>query len=147
MLSCAGAHASGFATYDTGNNSELLTSLPGDDVKRVVFSLDVGTINANDILVVDAETEMTNDTGSPSRLTAQLILGSSASATSGTELDENNNFYITPDMHHGVRVKASVKGFPSGSTSSYVNLVVWGSPGTLTVEQDYGRLQVLKISP
>ncbi len=67
--------------------------------------------------------------------------------TSGTELDENNNFYITPDMHHGVRVKASIKGFTSNSSSTFVNLVVWGSPGLLTVEQDYGRLQVLKITP
>ncbi|HWA92223.1 MAG TPA: hypothetical protein VG889_19450 [Rhizomicrobium sp.] len=146
-MSAGPVHALSFATYDTGNNSELLTSLPGDDVKRVVFSVNVGSVNAGDILVVDAETEMTNDTGSPSRLTAQLILGSSASATTGTELDENNNFYITPDMHHGVRVKASIKGFSSSSSSTYVNLVVWGNPGTLTVEQDYGRLQVLKITP
>ncbi len=147
LLGAGPAEALSFATYDTGNSSELLTTLPGDDVKRVVYSIDVGSVNAGDILIVDAETEMTNDTGSPSRLTAQLILGASASATSGTELDENNNFYITPDMHHGVRVKASIKGFTSNSSSTFVNLVVWGSPGLLTVEQDYGRLQVLKITP
>ena len=147
LLSAGAAQASSFAPYDSGDHSELLTSLPGDNTKHVVYSLDIGPVSTNDILVVDAEVEMTNDTGSPSRLSAQLVLASSATATNGTALDENNNFYITPDMHHGVRVKASVKQITSQNPANFVNLVVWGSPGTLTVEDDCGRLQVLKITP
>jgi hypothetical protein len=49
-------------------------------------------------------------------------------------------------MHHGVRVKAAIKHFSSAPSSTYLNFVVY-SNGDLTVEQDYGRLQVLKISP
>jgi len=140
------ACATSFTPYDTGDTSELLTTLPGDLVKRVVYSKDVGTLGVNDILLVSGEVEMTNDSGVPAGFGAQLILGSSASATSGTELDEGNTFNITPGMHHGTRVKGSIKNFSTGSSKTFVNFVVWTNQ-TLTVEQDNGRLQILRITP
>jgi len=132
--------------YDSGNDGEKLTALSGDLTKRVVLSVDIGTVNANDILVVDGEAELTNDTSGNASLGAQLILGSTETETSGVELDEANATNITPDIHHGVRVKASIEQFPSGNSRHFVNFVVWSNTN-LTVEQDYGRLQIAKISP
>ena len=138
--------AATYSTFDTGDNSELITSSPGDNVKRVIYSAAVGSLAVNDILVVAAEAQLQNDTGGNVRLTTQLILASSPSGTTGTELDENNAFNVTPEMSRGQPTKLSVARIASASSAGFVNLIVWTS-GTLTVGQDYGRLQVLKIHP
>lgn len=144
---CAfGAKAETIAGHDTGDNSELLTSLPGDNVKRVLYSYDLASLGAGDILVVDGEGELTNNNSVTAQLGAQLILGDSATATGGTELDEANQFGVTPGMHHGVRIKGSIKGFTAKSSRTFVNLVVWTNQ-TLVVEQDYGRVQIVQITP
>ncbi len=51
-----------------------------------------------------------------------------------------------PGMVRGQPTKLSVARIASASSANFVNLVVWTS-ATLTVDQDYGRLQVLKIRP
>lgn len=80
-----------------------------------------------------------------------ILAAASATATSGTILSENNNFYITPDMHHGVRVKAAIQQFDTTLTGRFVNFVVNASASDdqdeLIVEQGYGQLQVLRIRP
>jgi hypothetical protein len=51
-------------------------------------------------------------------------------------------------MYHGVRVKAAIRKFTNQSSTNYVNFVVWGrGTGSVSVDKDYGRLQVLKITP
>lgn len=140
----AQAFAATFTPYDTGNNSELIASSPGDNVKRVIYSADIGSLDAGDILIVASEAQLQNDTGGNVRLTTQLILGSSPSATTGTELDENNAFNVTDDMSRGQPTKLAIAGISSASSANFVNLVVWTNQA-LTVNQNYGRLQVLVI--
>jgi hypothetical protein len=142
----APALAATLTTYDTGDNSELITSSPGDNIKRVIYSASVGSLAVNDILVITSEAQLDNSTGTNVRLSTQLILGTSPSATSGTELDENNAFNVTPDMARGQPTKLATVKVGTAMTAGFVNLVVWTS-GTLAVDQDYGRLQVLKIHP
>jgi hypothetical protein len=67
------ASALSFNAYDSGNNSELLASLPGDDVRRVMYSVDVGAINPQDMMIVTGEGELTNDTGSDFIVVAPTI--------------------------------------------------------------------------
>lgn len=142
----AQAFAETLTSYDTGANSELITSSPGDNIKRVIYSADVGSLAVNDILVVASEAQLQNDTGGNVRLTTQLILGSSPSATTGVELDENNAFNVTSDMLRGQPTKLAIAKIGTASSSNFVNLVVWTNQ-TLTVNQGYGRVQVLKIHP
>ncbi len=140
------ASAATFATYDSGDFSELLMTLPGDSVERVLYSVDVGPINDGDILVVDVEGTATNDNTDTAQWTAVIRLGTSAGDVGVTSLSSGNNFGLTHGIHHGVQVKAAVHAFPSGSTSTFVNFVV-KSTESLTIDQDHGRIQVLKISP
>jgi hypothetical protein len=140
----ASAQAQTFTTYDSGTPSEQYATLPGTNAKYAIYSVDVGPVSAGDILDITGEVEMTNDTGSPVRLSAQVVLASSSTGTSGTQVDNNNNFYITPDMHHGVRVKAGIVVVPSTADHLYVNFVCWAN-GLLTVESGLGKIQALKI--
>lgn len=140
------AVAATFACYDTGDNSELIASSPGDNVKRVIYSADVGALAEGDILIVASEAQLESSYSGNVRLTTQLILGTSPSATTGVELDENNAFNVTPGMVRGQPTKLSIARIATASQAGFVNLVVWTSQ-TLTVDQDYGRLQVVKIHP
>jgi hypothetical protein len=145
-LSAMPASAQTFATADSLANGELFTSLPGSTPK-VLFSIDLTSVSANDILVVTSEFLLTNDTGSTQTLSAQLILTDSASSLTGTPLDSANVRNVTPNMHHITRVKGAIKQFSSDQgTDHYVNLVV-SSSATLSVSVGSGRLQALKISP
>ncbi len=141
--------------YDSGNSGELVTELPlsnGAPVnKRVVYCVDLVTApQGGEILHVTAEMEATNDLGYNVAMVSQLLLVDSAIATSGVEISEANGFNITPDMHHGMTVRVGTLTVPAGSTRRYVSLVAWAEstatqPGhALTVEQDYGRLSVLR---
>ncbi|HWA92224.1 MAG TPA: hypothetical protein VG889_19455 [Rhizomicrobium sp.] len=146
LIAPAPGFAATFTTYDTGDNSELIASSPGDNVKRVIYSAAVGSLAADDILIVASEAQLQNDTGGNVRLSTQLILGSSPGATTGTELDENNAFNVTADMVRGQPTKLAIARIASATSAGFVNLVVWTNQ-TLAVDQDYGRLQVLKIHP
>ena len=75
-----------------------------------------------------------------------IRMGSSDSDVGTVSLSSGNNFGLTHGIHHGVQVKAAVHTFPSGSTDTFVNFVV-KSTQDLTIDQDHGRIQVLKISP
>jgi hypothetical protein len=140
------ARAQTYTTYDTGSGGELLTSLPGDSGHYVLFSLNVGSLSVGDMLIVASEAEFTSSQTDNVRISSQLYLGTSASSTTGTQLDENNAFNIVPTMVEGVPVKISAIKITSAMSSGHVNLVVWSSD-PLTVDVGNGRLQVLKIDP
>jgi hypothetical protein len=141
-------HAPSFTVYDSGGDAELLTQIPGDHLHRVLLSVDVESVDANDILVVTGEFQAeTKGELDNSLLGSQLLLTSSPSeAEDGTELGENNVFNVTLESKRGVPIKIATHGFSSGTTDHYVNLAVWAEGG-FNVDQDYGRLQVLKIRP
>lgn len=147
-LTATPASALSFNNYDSNNfGGDLLSTLPGDQVYRVLYSIDVGSLAQNDVLVALSEFEVTNDTGVTQRTTAKLILTDSASSTTGTELSEDNDRNITPGMHHQARVKGAIKKFSSAQGANhFVNLLVLAT-GTLTIPPANGRLQALKITP
>jgi len=145
----------GPTAYNSGNSGELVTSLPLSDGapvnKRVVYCIDLLTPPiAGEILHVTAEMEATNDLGYNVAMVSQLLLTDTATATSGYEISEANGFNITPDMHHGMTIRVGTLTVPAGSTRRFVVLVAWAEstaaqPGhALTIEQDYGRLSVLR---
>jgi hypothetical protein len=154
------ASALTFHNYDSVNfGNELLTTIPGDQVHRVFYSIDVSTLSAQDVLVVFSEFMTTNETTATKRLSAQLILANSATAISGTELDEANDRNVTPNggippghggMHHCIRVKGAITQFASAPDPSlhYVNLIVWATGDfSVPTPTSTGRLQALKITP
>jgi len=58
----------------------------------------------------------------------------------------------TPNMHHGKTVEVGTLVSPAEYATKYVNVYAYAAstaalPGnTITVEQDYGRLSVLRFS-
>lgn len=146
IFAFSGANAATYDTFDSGDNSELLTTSPGDLQWRVLYSVDIGTVSAGDIIVVDCEAELTNNTSSDAELSTSLLLSPSASSVGGVELDESNVFNVTPALYHGVPEKHAAFTVQPGTTNHFVNFRVATSQ-TLVVEQDYGRVQVLVIHP
>ncbi len=152
-LAVAGpASASTFTVYDSGDSGELITTLPGDNAWYVLYSVDIGTVNVGDILVVFADGGQIQDPSNTTDhyLTSHLMRTNSASATTGTEIDDANAMNITQLAYRHVPIKPAITTVQSGTTGRhFVNLLVQSDDGspTLTVNQDYGRLQVLKITP
>ncbi len=142
--------------WNTGNGSELVTSLPittGQPYSfRVVFSQAVTDLRAGDILQILSEFEATNDEGYNCMIGCYVILATSAAATSGTEITEASGYNITPAMHHGMMTKVGTLIVPDSLAEGYVNVVAYaastaaGTGDVLTVEQDYGRLSVLAFA-
>ena len=138
--------AATYQAFDTGNGSELITS-SGVEVKRIVFSVDVGTLSAGDIIVATTEAELTTKTGNVARVTSQLIRGTTATATSGVELDEATATNNSEDIYHVVLVKHAINTVTAGNAADhFVNFYV-DTAEDMTVNQDYGRLQIMVIHP
>jgi hypothetical protein len=152
-LALAGpASASTFTVYDSKDfGNELITTLPGDNNWYVLYSVDIGTISAGDIIVVFADGGQLQDPTNTTDhyLTSHLVRTTSATATTGTEIDDANAMNITHQIYRHVPIKPAITTIQSGTTTRhFVNLLVQSASGNdLTVNQDYGRLQVLKISP
>lgn len=139
------ASAFTFTPYNTGTAAEKFSSLPVNTAK-VLYSLQVDTISAGDVLVVDNELEMGNPSATAT-LAVQLILADSATATTGTSLDTVTQQGISPAMSVNKRFKGAIKKFDTALTGTkYVNVVV-SSDVQLAVRSDSGSVQVLKISP
>jgi len=143
------ASASTFKVYDSGNASEKITTLPGDNGWYVLYSVDIETINVGDIIIVMAEGQLQDPTNTTDYyLTSHLIRATSATGTTGTEIDDANAFNITQQSYRGVPTKPAITTIGSGTTTRhFVNLLVQAAAGNLNVNSDYGRLQVLKITP
>ncbi len=54
-----------FHTYKTAVGGELISTLPGDNTNRVLYSLPISTISAGDVLVVDNESKWRMTGSSP----------------------------------------------------------------------------------
>lgn len=121
---------------------EKIPTIPDTNVKQVLYSVYVGSISSSDILVVVGEAQVTLTSGDARKIACAIILGTSATATTGSELDSNNSFNVSPDMNRGVPVKFAIRP-PAATSSTYVNFVVWAS-GNFDVDNQ-GHLQVLII--
>ena len=142
------AAATTLNVYDTGTAG--ITTLPGDEVWYVLYSLDVSHVSAGDILLVTGEGQLTrvgNET--KTLLSAELKLCNSTTdiVCSGGSLDEGNGINMKDDLAVGLPVKLSIRPFPTAPNSAYhyVNLLVHSNGSDFSV--DPGRLQVLRISP
>jgi hypothetical protein len=149
-LATTPAAAQTFNTYDSKNfGNELITTIPSDQSHQVLYSIDVDSLNANDVLLVMSEFEATNDTADTQRISAQIIQTDSATSTTGPGLDyqKSRNVTINGGMHHIVRVKGGIIKFAGAQGDNhFINLIVWAT-GNLSVPTPSGRLQALKISP
>lgn len=151
----AAASEPGWQALTSGNSGERLTTLPvtvsAPYERHVIYSVPLPQLATGEALLALAEAELTNDLGYNVMVSSQLILATSETATVGSEISEANGFNITPDMHHGVVVKHGVFVAPGNYANRYVNLVAWAAstaaqPGAaLAVEQDYGRLELLRL--
>lgn len=142
---------------NTGDLSELVTSLPvtGDGVryiKTVIYSQRLTNVKAGEIILVFSQFETTNDLGFNVMVASQVILADSSTEVTGTEITEASGFNVTPNMHHGKTLEVGTLVSPADYAEKYVNVCVYAastaaSPGdAITVEQDYGRLSVLRFS-
>lgn len=143
--------ATGGATYTVyESTSELISSLPGDNVFRILYNVDLGDLHANDILVVfsDAQLHATGTVSGSQRLTTRLLRADpSGDGLSGTSLDQPNALTVTSTFPLLTPVRVAVQKVTAGSTArTDVNFLVQASSAALTVD-DAGQLQVLKIRP
>lgn len=140
--------------HDTGDRSELVTSLPvlriaTKDEKRVVFSQEI-ELTEGQVLLAVAEFQITNDLGVNVFVASQIVLSEGPGVVTGREITAANGENVTPDMHHGQQTKSGT--YQSTATDTgvrYVNVVVWaaasraGTGQRLRVDQGYGRLSVV----
>lgn len=136
----------------TGNYSELVDTLPmNPSAFQVVYSLPVADIRDGDVIVALAEAEATNPHSYNAFVSGWLLLTDDPGAVNGIEISENSGFNITPQMHHGIVTKVgSVRPVGTDLGDRHVNVVMRAAASqaqegdTLLVEQDYGRLTVLR---
>ena len=147
------ASASTFTVYDSVNfGNELITTVPGDNSWYVLYSVDIGTINAGDIIVVFADGGQLQDPTNTTDhyLTSHLMRANSATATTGYEIDDANAMNVTEQVYRHVPIKPAITTIATGTTGRhFINLLVQSASGSpdLNVISGAGRLQVLKISP
>jgi hypothetical protein len=116
--------------------------------KKVIYSVAIPQINANQVLQMTAAFEATNPYTYNVMIGSAIFLSDSATSTAGIILDPGNAYNITPGNHHGVVVKARNWQAPFSYINKFVNVVAWAasvnaSPGhMLTIEQQYGHLDV-----
>jgi len=144
--------------YTTGDSSELVTSIPvttaATSEYRVIFCLDIGTAPVGgEILAVDADMQVTNNLGELVSFGTQVYLGDSCSALGGTEICEAQGANATVQEHHAVATRSGSITVAAGNSRHHVIMLAWSKsttaqPGwTISVDQDYGRLAVVRFTP
>lgn len=131
----------------TQNNGELVSLLPLNGAKQVIFSIPV-VLNENDVIVALAETEMTNLDIYNIGVFTQLILSVTSNGTTGLEVSEANGRNITKNMHHDTHSKNGTLQVPSNG-QYYLNLIAWcvstSATKDIRVESDYGHLSCIVL--
>jgi hypothetical protein len=147
--------------YNSGNFSERYTSMPVGQTypypKRNLYCLDLGSApKVGDLLFVTGEVEVTNDLRYKVMFQTQLLLADSCTADVGTEVGEANGGNLLYDVHHGTASRSGLLVVTAASSRRFVVLQAyakallgtpWTPSDTLRVEQDYGRLTVMRWQP
>jgi hypothetical protein len=142
------------AVYSTGDNSELVTTLPvktdsSNVITKVVMCVNIDPVTDGSIIYASAEAEYTNDLGYDPLIASMLILVDSCTLTAGAEVTEHNGEDCTRLQHHCVVVKAGLLQIVGFTSRHYVSLIAYAAHtqakagDVLKVQQDYGRLNVL----
>ncbi len=145
--------------YNSGDSSEKVKSLPISTSartasKQVIFSVALSELQIGEILQIINEFQVTEDNNYNVGFSSLAILATSPASISGVPISEANGENITNNMHHHKRIiNATYVVGESDIGDRYVNIVGYAYsnnalPGhTLTINQDYGRLSVLRFSP
>ena len=145
--------------YNSGNSSEKVVSIPittsaRTAPKNVIFSLELNKLKKGEILQIANEFQVTEDNNYNVGFSSLAILTTSPTSTIGVPITEANGENITNDMHHHKRI--TVGTYVTGENdigTRYINIVGYAystnalEGHTLTVNQDYGRLSVIRFYP
>ncbi|MCG8433736.1 MAG: hypothetical protein MJA83_06875 [Gammaproteobacteria bacterium] len=145
--------------HNTGNSSEKISSLPlaqsaGTALRKAIFSQRLDDLQEGELLVIMCELQVTEMNTYNVGLTTQTILGDTSVDISGSEMTEANGENITNNMHHHKRVIVGTYVVKHGDVGTkYVNVIGWaystaappGMTDWLRIDQDYGRLSVLRF--
>lgn len=157
----APARAATFTVYATPNAPEAAATVPENNAKTVIISLPIADVLKGDILVTTGEVELTNNGSQWAMFGRSMILATSPTATTGQAITEMNEENFNPtsgscwigrcDVHHLIGFKASIAVANSNLATGYINFLAWSATDppqpsyTLTVQNGYGRVSVLKI--
>lgn len=141
---------------DSGPSAELISSVPITDegTEEVVYSLEVPSLQADEILRIAGNLEVTNKQSYAVTDSVQLVLGSSPSDGAGTVISPWTRVQHKADMLHWTlplnglyRAPADVEG------TRYLKVMVKAAstsatPGdTLIVQSNFGRLTATRYTP
>lgn len=141
------------ARYATGDAGELVATLPIATIaptKFSVYSLEIPDLAAGDVLLALADFQGTHEQSYNVLFSTQILACETADGTAGTEVSEGAGTNITPGNHH-MQVSRSGSLVVTNPARRFINLVASAAasnalPGhELVVDQDYGRLTVLRI--
>ncbi len=143
-----GSGVTTFNVYDSTDGGELLTSLPGDNTFRKLYSVDVSDLATNDILIVFSEAQLqASSVSGKQRLTAHVLRADpTTSGLTGVSLDAPNALNVTSTSLIVNPVKVAIAQVTGSTADTQVNFLVQATTA-LTITADTGRLQVLKIRP
>lgn len=170
VLVAVGASASSAAliapegplAFTTGDNSELVTTLPvtksgTPDNRKIVYCIDLGEAPPpGSIIYATAEVEVTSDVPTyPPLVSGVLILADSCTHLTGIEITEANGENCSFNVQHHCTLTKSGVLVVGADSRRYVSLrlhsasgyAAWKATDFVKVEQDYGRLGVLLWKP
>lgn len=143
--------------YTTGDSSELVSTIPvhtsNGSNYRVIYCLDLGDAPAGgEILLANAHMQVTIPHFDTVAVSTQLYLASNCTATGGDDIGEAQGTNLSRQIHHlNVNRSGSIT-VPTGNNRRYVSLLAWSASTTalpghyLTVDSDYGRLDVIRYT-
>lgn len=137
---------------NSGNSSELVSTLPAGAVKKVVYSIALPDLSPGDLVEAHATFEVTNPYSFNIMVGRQLRIANAASAVNGIELSEAATRNISPNMHHDHIQDFGTFVATTAMAGRFVNFVAYSGSSAYSagdaaiVEQDYGRMFV-KVYP
>jgi hypothetical protein len=131
------------ATDTVNGQPQPATLLRLQGQKFTVRSVPLGTVKAGETIKALSEAEVTNDLVTKDAagnsvyhdvgVEAQLVIGSSPTATAGVEVGESQSTTVTPEVHHWTFEKSGSFRATQNLSGRYLNLVMWASsPEDLT---------------
>jgi hypothetical protein len=143
---------------NSGDHGELVDCIPPDNVKTVVYSVQLpDDVKAGDIVVALGEcfAQYTGASGSCgevsgtfTKLHAQIRLGTSPTDTQGKGVTKSNGFDLTLEARSKFTVvKAGAYRATSDLGTRWANFIIWSDKGINDITDDQGRLAVLHFRP
>lgn len=144
------------SVLDTGPSSELVSSVPitTTGIETVVYSLPITSLKASELLRVTGNLEVTNQQTYNVTDSVRLILGSTASDSSGTAVTPWTQMKHTPEMiHWTLPLNGIYHASADFGSTQYLKIILKASSSsaksgdTLIVQPNFGRLAVTRLTP